>query len=146
MDKDDPVRDDETLYRAVLSGQYTFNGRKIVNSKAFFDRNQQPSVGRTELTECDPALFLSRSKLDEQSGVISFNAGVVCEIDLEVHTVKVIPAPEEDNPGHAKIIMIPKLCVSKNKRKTEFDSLREALTDIANENIGKNDWALEPKE
>ena len=146
MDKDDPVRDDETLYRAVLSGQYTFNGRKIVNSKAFFDRDQQPSVGRAELTECNPTLFLSRSKLDGKSGVISLNAGVVCEIDLEVHTVKVIPAPEEDNPGHAKITMITKLCVSKNKRKTEFDSLREALTDIANENIGKNDWALEPKE
>lgn len=152
MDNDDSVRDDETLYRAMLNTEkvvrYTYSGGKFkITSQAFFDRNRQPSVGRAELTECDPALYLSHSNLDEKSGVISLNAGVVREIDLELHTVKVKPAPEKGNPGHAKIIMIPKLCcISNKKRKSEFGDLREALADIANESLDKNGWTLEPKE
>ena len=152
MDNDDPVRGDETLYRAMLNTEkivrYTYSeGQYKITSQAFFDRSLQPSVGRAELTKCDPALFLSRSNLDEKSGVVSLNAGVVCEIDLELHTVKVKPAPEDGDPGHAKIIMIPKLCcISNKKRKSEFSDLREALADIANESLDKNDWALEPKQ
>ena len=152
MDKDDPVRNDETLYRAAFNTeqvtQYTYSGGQYkITSEAFFDRNRRPSVGRAELTECDPALFLSRSNLDEKSGVVSLNAGVVCEIDLELHTVKVKPAPKDGDPGHAEIIMIPKLCcISNKKRKSEFSDLREALADIANKSLDENDWVLEPKQ
>ena len=56
----------------------------------------------------------------------------------------IIPAGDEGNPGHAKIIMIPQRCVSKNKRKDEFDSLREFLAEIATDNVNENDWTLKP--
>ena len=152
MDKDDSVRDDETLYRAMLNTekveQYTYDrGKFKITSDAFFDRSRQPSVGRAELTKYDPALYLSCSNLYEKSGVISLNAEVVRDIDLELHTVDVKPAPEKGNPGHAKITMIPKLCcISNKKRKSQFGALREALADIANESLDENGWTLEPQE
>lgn len=152
MDNDDPVRDDETLYRAMLNTEkiirYTYSGGQYeITSQAFSEPNRRPSVGRAEFTECDPALFLSCSNLDKKSGVVSLNAGVVCDIDLELHTVKVKPAPKDGDPGHAEIIMIPKLCcISNKKRKSEFSDLRQALTDIANKSLNENDWALEPKQ
>ena len=147
MDKDDEVRDNETLYRAVLGEgeQYTCDEDEItIEARAFRDRDQQPSVNREELTEYDPALFLRLADLNEKSGVVSLNAREIRDIELEHHTVRIIPAGDGGNPGHAKIIMIPQRCVSKNKRKDEFDSLRDTLAEIATDNVNENGWTLKP--
>ena len=148
MAKDDTVRDDETLYRAVLGEgeQYSCDeGEITIEARTFRDRDQQPSVNREELTEYDPVLFLCLAHLSKNSGVVSLNAREIRDIELEHHTVDIIPASEDDNRGHAKIIMIPQRCVSKNKRKDEFDSLRDTLAEIATDNVNENGWTLEPK-
>jgi hypothetical protein len=78
MNSNDPVRDDEELYRAVLvdeSGQCLYKGgRYTVRPKAFLTRNQKPSVGRAELSDNDPTLYLSCSQLDKKNGVVSYIA------------------------------------------------------------------------
>jgi hypothetical protein len=149
MAKDDAVQENETLYRAALGEgeQYTCDeGEITIEARAFRDRDQQPSVNREELTEYDPALFLCLAHLDKNSGVVSLNAGKIRDIELEHHTVEIIPAPDDDNRGHAKIIMIPQRCVSKSKRKDEFDSLRDTLAEIATDDVSENGWTLDPKE
>ncbi len=148
MDKDDTVQDDEGLYRAVLGRgeQYTCDDGEItIERKTFRDRNQQPSVNREKLTEYNPALFLRLAHLDKNSGVVTLNAREIRDIELENHTVDIIPAADDDNLGHAKIIMIPQRCVSTTKRKDEFDSLRDTLAEIATDSVSENGWALEPK-
>ena len=91
MAKDDSVQVDEVLYRAVLNDgvQYTCEEDEItIESPAF--KGEEPSVGRAKLVNFIPALYLSLAKLNEKSGVVSLNAGVVCEIELKFHTVDVI--------------------------------------------------------
>ena len=149
-DKEDTVRDDETLYRGVLGEgeQYTCDDGEItIEARAFRDKEQQPSVNRAELTEYDPALFICLAHLDKRNGVVSLNAHEIRDIGIELqhHTVDIIPARDECNPGHAKIIMIPQRQVSKSKRRDEFDSLREYLAEIATDSVSENGWALEPK-
>ena len=147
--KEDTVRHNETLYRGVLGEgeQYTCDDGEItIEARAFRDKEQQPSVNRAELTECDPALFICLAHLDKRNGVVSLNAREIRDIKLEHHKVEIIPSPDDDNRGHAKIIMIPRRQVSKNKRKDEFDSLRDTLAEIATDNVNENGWTLPPTE
>lgn len=150
MNDNGPVRNDETLYRAVRvnvkSGECIYKGgRYTVRSKAFLTTNQRPSVDRAELSENDPALFLSRSGLDRKSGVVSFVASSIRGIQLDDHTVDVKPAPCPHNPAHAQIVMEPDRCVSESKRARVFRSLRKALAKLATKIIAENDWTLEPQ-
>ena len=148
MDKDDSVQDDEGLYRAVLSDgeQYTCEeGEITIESKAFMDRGEEPSVGRAKLVKFSPALYLSLAELNEKSGVVSINAGVVHEIELKFHTVYVIPNPRQNNYAHAKIIICAECEVTTSGREKELSRLRHALADIATEVVAENGWTLEPQ-
>ena len=150
MNNNGPVRDDETLYRAVRvnenSGECIYKGgRYTVRSKVFLTTNQRPSVDRAELSENNPALFLSRSGLDRKSGVVSFFASSIRGIQLDSHSVDVKPAPCPNNPAHAQIVMMPDRCVSESKRARVFRSLRKALAKLATNIIAENDWTLDPQ-
>ena len=141
MDKNDPVRDDETLYRSIRGDEaaehYTYDGGKLtIRSKAFMDRCRKPSVDRAELRSCDPSL----SRLDETQGIVSLIASDVRAIKLDVHTVDVIYNPTSENPAHSQITITPECCVTTSKQDRVFRSLRTALADIATE----NGWTLRP--
>ena len=151
MNSNDSVRDDEKLYRAVLvdtnSGECICEGgRYTVRSKAFLTTDQKPSVGRAELSENDPTLYLSQSGLDRQSGVFSFVASVLREIELDDHTVDVKPAPRPHNPAHAQIVMKPTRCVPEGTRARVFRALRKTLARLATKIIAENDWTLAPQQ
>ncbi len=149
MNSNDPVRDDEELYRAVLvdeSGQCLYKGgRYTVRPKAFLTRNQKPSVGRAELSDNDPTLYLSCSQLDKKNGVVSYIASSICKIKLDDHTVDVEPAPCPDNPAHAQIVMKPTICVSNSKRNRVFGALRGVLASLATKIIADNGWTRPPQ-
>ena len=141
MDKNDPVRDDETLYRSIRGDEeaehYTYDGGELtIRPKAFMDRSRKPSVDRAELRGCDPSL----SRLDETQGVVSLIASDVRAIKLDVHTVDVIYNPTSENPAHSQITITPECCVTTSKQDRVFRSLRTALADIATE----NGWTLRP--
>ena len=147
MNKDAPVRNDETLYRSVRrsvggdkeTAEYIYyNGELRFRPKAFNDRHQKPSVDRAELREYNPSL----SRLDETQGIVSLNAGEVRAIDLDVHTVDVIYTPTQENRAHSEITMTSECCVSRSQRKREFNLLKTELADIATE----NGWTLPPEE
>ena len=150
MNSNDHVGNDEELYRAVLvdeSGQCIYEGgRYTVRSKAFLTPDQKPSVGRAELSENDPALYLSCSQLDRKNGVVSYIASSIREIELDNHSVEVKPAPLLCNPAHAQIVMKSKICVSNSKRNRVFGALRSILAKLATNFIAENGWARDPQE
>ena len=150
MNSNDPVRADEELYCAVRidkeSGECTYEGGKYrVRSKNFLTRNQKPSVGRAELSENDPLLYLYCSDLDLKSGVVSFIVSVIRKIELDHHDVDVEPAPYPDNPAHAQVVMKPKRCAPEVTPPRVFRALRKTLANRATKIIAKNGWRFPPQ-
>jgi len=132
MNKNDYVEDDEELYRRLPINdhihRYSHNneGKVEINSKAFFDRDQQPSVDRAKLKNYDP----KTSKLHDTDGIVSLIAGEVRGITIDNHTVDVIYAPILDFPknlSHSLITVSSKNDLSKSKRKQAFSTLRRSL-------------------
>ena len=103
-------------------------------------------MDRAELSENNPVLFLCRSQLDRQSGVFSFVASVIREIELDDHTVDVKPDPRPHNPAHAQIVMMPTRCVPESTRARVFRALRKTLARLATKIITENDWTLAPQQ
>lgn len=128
MNKYDFIRNDEELYRHY---SYDSETKVKINSKAFFDRNNEPSVDRAKFREFKPAL----SKRFDTDGIVSLITGEVRGIQIDNHTVDVIydPLPENperslpENPAHSLIIVTPKCDLSKSKRKQAFSTLRRSL-------------------
>lgn len=123
MNKDDFIEDDEELYRRY---SYDSETKGKINSKAFFDRDRQPSVDRAKLRDFQPAL----SKWCDTDGVVSLIAGEVRGILIENHTIDVIYAPILEDPknlAHSLITIKPKGNVSKSKQKEAFSTLRRSL-------------------
>ena len=123
MNKDDFIENDEELYRRY---SYDSETKAKINSKAFFDRDRQPSVDRAKLRDFQPAL----SKWCDTDGVVSLIAGDIRGILIENHTVDVIYAPILEDPknlAHSLITIKPKGNVSKSKQKEAFSTLRRSL-------------------
>ncbi len=156
MKSNDPVQNDEKLYRNVRGKledkEYSIqDGKLIIEPHAFWDPAKEPapknpSVDRAKLKNFDPSSAL----LCKTNGIVSINAGDVRAIgtvktkhENEViadHAVDVIPDPTCKNPAHAIIIVKPELLGSKNKQRNAFKLLQIALAALAT----KNGWALEP--
>ncbi len=156
MKSDDPVQNDEELYRNVRGKledkEYSIqNGKLIIEPHAFWDPAKKPapknpSVDRAKLINFDP----SSSLLSKTNGIVSINAGDVRAIgtvktkhENEViahHAVDVIPDPTCKNPAHAIIIVKPELLGTENKKRNAFKLLQIALAQLAT----KNGWTLEP--
>lgn len=123
MNNYDFIRNDEELSR-----QYSYDSETKVkiNSKAFFDRNNEPSVDRSKFRGFKPA---------SSNGIVSLIAGEVRGIQIDNHTVDVIYDPLPENPerslpenrAHSLIIVSPKCDLSKSKRKQAFSTLRRSL-------------------
>lgn len=144
MDKNDPVRDDEELYRRVRKNSekpyrysYDSTGKVEIYSTTFFDPNKQPSVDRAKLREFNPTL----SKEDETDGIVSLIAGEVRAIPIEDHSVDVIYDPISNNLAHSQIIITSEGVISNTKQRKAFRTLRKALARLA---TGKG-WTLEPE-
>ena len=123
MNKDDFIENDEELYRRY---SYDSETKVKINSKAFFDRDRQPSVDRAKLRDFQPTL----SKWCDTDGIVSLIAGEVRGILIENHTVDVIYAPILEDPknlAHSLITIKSKVNVSKSKQKEAFNTLRRSL-------------------
>ncbi len=150
MDKNDPVQDNEVLYRSVrgesVAEEYFFDrGKLIIRSAAFNDRNKEPSVDRAKLRGFDPSL----SRLQETDGIVSLIAHdvrAIKEVETKnedkntVHTVDIIYAPTPENSAHSQIIVNPEFLGTDSKKGKTFRKLRVALAKLAT----KNGWTLEP--
>lgn len=148
----DYVSDEEELYRSVRREQadeYFYdstNGQLIIESKAFLDRNKEPSVDRAMLKGFDPR----KSRIGENDGVVSLITGEVRQIGDVVsnvpdgsklnHAIDVIAKPEPQNEAHALIVVQPAYFPSDKKDKA-FKLLRKALARLATQ----RGWTLEPK-
>lgn len=151
MDRDDPVRDDEVLYRSVRGAlkdrEYRYDDTEslIITSMAFRDKHKKPSVDRAKLRGFNPAL----SKLKETDGLVSLIAGDVRAIgDVKtktededvIHAVDVAYAPTPENPAHAQITVNPEFLGSQSKKRKVFKLLQRALARLATQ----NGWTLPP--
>jgi hypothetical protein len=149
MNENNPVRNNEMLYRSVRGKledkEYIYGkGRLRILPKAFSDKHRKPSVDRAELRD-DPSL----SRLNETDGIVSLIAGEVraigkvitkTEDEEVVHAIDVIYDPTPENLAHSQIIVVPEFFGSKSKQKYAFRLLRIALAELATE----NGWTLRP--
>ena len=151
MDKNNPVQDNEELYRSVRgeleAKEYSFDrGKLIIHPAAFRDRHRKPSVDRGKLRDFNPTLSL----LNETDGIASLMTADVRAIgkvktkiqdaDAIVHAVDIIHDPTPQNPAHSQITVNPEFFGSKNKQRNVFKLLQIALATLAT----KNGWTLEP--
>src|SRR5438874_1795819 len=88
---DDPIADDEILYRRVLDGRdhYTVqnDGTIRVSSQAFYESGFRPSVDRAKLRDNDPKKTLG-----------TFSGGVASLVTHDVRSVA--PIVQNDEKGH----------------------------------------------
>ena len=151
MNKNNPVLDNEELYRSVRgeleAKEYSFDrGKLTIHPAAFRDRHRKPSVDRAKLREFNPSL----SQLNKTDGIVSLMTADVRaigevktkiqDVDVVVHAVDVIYDPTPENPAHSQIIVNPEFFGSKNKQRNVFKLLQIALATLAT----KNGWTLEP--
>ena len=148
MLEDDPVADDEILYRRILDGRdlYTTKDDGTVEfyAQAFGDTEGfRTSVDRAKLCHNDPRYTLgtysggvvSLVALDIRSleplpqyGKGGKDQPPIRTFDVNVEPVPIIDVPDEpDNPAHAEIYTIPECPNSK-----VFKRLREKLALLAN--------------
>ena len=148
MSKNNPVRNDETLYRSVRIDpkydEYYYNdaGELVIQPAAFNDKNKKPSVDRAELNGYDPSL----SKLSRTDGIVSLitsNVRAIPDEDCTIadHIIDVIYAPTMRKSAHSQITMTPKHPVTNSRRNKVFKKLRYALAHQATE----KGWTLAPK-
>lgn len=149
----DYVSDEEELYRNVRGeggDEYFYDpttGHLIIESKAFLDRQKEPSVDRAKLKNFDP----EKSKIGERDGVVTLitqevrQMGDVVSADREGkkvnHAVDVSADPKPQNEAHALIVVEPKFFGSESKKSKAFKLLRVSLARLAT----KNGWILEPR-
>ncbi len=147
------VLNEEKLYRSVRgegADEYYYEqptGRLIIESKAFLDRQKEPSVDRAKLNNFDPG----KSRIREEDGVVTLIAHCVRQIGKvstrddecgEVnHVVDVKPDPISENKAHARIVVEPGFLGSKDKQKSAFKLLRKALARLATQ----SGWTLKPR-
>lgn len=148
----DCVSDQEELYRNVRgegSDEYFYDpttGRLIIESKAFLDRDTEPSVDRAQLKNFDP----EQSRIRGKDGVVTLLTRKVRQIGDVVtndgkggkvnHAVDVRADPTPQNEAHARIVVKPKFFGSDGKRNKTFRLLRIALARLATQ----RGWTLEP--
>lgn len=149
----DRVSDEEHLYRNVRGkeSEECFpdpdTGRLIVASKAFLDKQKQPSVDRAKLRNFDP----EQSRIEEENGIVTLVTQQVRQIGDVVtndndggtvnHAVDVTADPIPKNEAHARIVVEPKFFGSKSKKDKAFKLLRIALARLATQ----SGWTLEPR-
>ncbi len=148
----DGVSDEEELYRTVRGEQgadeyfYDETGRLVIASKAFLDRQKEPSVDRAKLRNFDP----EQSRISEENGIVTLIAREVRQIgevktnDNEGrqvnHAVDVSADPTPENEAHARIVVVPNFFGSESKKNEAFRLLRKALARLAT----RSGWTLEP--
>jgi hypothetical protein len=139
-----PVLDSEILYRCIFYGRNWYKheqGRLLISSQAFSDRNFQPSVDRASLRRNNPCL----TQCDSKDGVVSL---LTCEVRLidvsqnnekgnPIHPYKidVVPRPMDTNDSHAQIEASPEY-----KNKAPFRKVQERLAYLANQ----RSWEIFP--
>ena len=144
----DRVKDEETLFRRVLSGKnlYTVQSGKLrLSSQAFADRKREPSVVRAALCNNDP----SWAQQDDHDGVVSLVAIDVRQISVSglhkekaptvqkeiQYNIDVVPRPLEANQAHAVICPTPPY-----RTNSVFRRVREALVLLAS----RRNWTIPP--
>lgn len=144
----DLVLDSEELFRRVPVGTPGYkvesDGSLTVDSGAFLDRKNKPSVDRAILCDEGPAYT---QKGDATAGVLSLLTEDVRAIGnrdaVPNRTVDVIAAPlpvgdpDGPNPAHAEIQTAPEILEGEKKI---FRKLRLALAILAN----RRGWAIKP--
>lgn len=149
----DCVSDEEELYRNVRGeggDEYFYDpttGHLIIESKAFLDRQKEPSVDRAKLKNFDP----EKSRIGEEDGVVTLITHEVRQIgdvvsngpkgNIVNHAVDVIADRKPQNDAHALIVVEPKFFGSGSKKSKAFKLLRVSLARLAT----KNGWILEPR-
>lgn len=150
MNENQLIDDNEILYRNVRSDpkydEYIYEqGELKILANAFLSRRgRKPSVDRAKVVENNP--HKTRMK---NSGVVSFVAGEVRQIDSVVttvenesvyHDVDVVFTPSSCRPAHSEIVTRPDFFC--NRERMAYRRLRVALADIAT----KRGWIIPPSE
>ena len=149
----DNVSDKEELYRNVRgegADEYFYDpttGHLIIESKAFLDRDTDPSVDPAQLKNFDP----EQSRIRGKDGVVTLLTRKVRQIGDVVtndgkggkvnHAVDVLADPTPQNEAHARIVVKPKFFGSDGKKNKAFRLLRIALARLATQ----RGWTLEPR-
>lgn len=131
---EDPVGDEEVLYRAVASDPRYFpvdsQGNRRISSMAFNDAGRRPSVDRAAL--CPGGALDTQARFSPGSGVLSLVARDVRSLTAthgatgQVYGVDVEPVPLPDNVSHAEIFGRPPFDTDK-----VFDRIKTALARLA---------------
>lgn len=147
------VSTEEQLYRNVRgegADEYFYDhpttGHLIIDSKAFLDRDKEPSVDRAQLKNFDP----EQSRIRGKNGVVTLLTQKVRQIGDVVtnddegrkvnHAVDVRADPTPQNETHARIVVEPKFFGFDGKKNKAFRLLRIALARLATQ----SGWTLEP--
>ena len=131
---DSPVRDAETLYRAIRNDPRILaldaEGRPRISSMAFNDPARRPSVDRAAL--CPGGPEETRTRFSPGSGVLALLAREVRTLTAThggtgvTYGVDVEPVPLPENPTHAEIFGRPPFDTDK-----VFDRIKQALARLA---------------
>lgn len=131
---DDPVGDEEVLYRAVANELRYFpvdgQGNRRISSMAFNDAGRRPSVDRAAF--CPGGAQETRERFSPGSGVLSLITRDVRSLTAthggtgQVYGVDVEPVPLPNNPSHAEIVGRPPFDTDK-----VFDRIKQALARLA---------------
>ena len=131
-DLNEPVRDEEILYRAVANEVRYFpvdaEGNTRISSTTFNDAGRRPSVDRAVL--CPGGLKDTQSRFRAGSGVLSLITRDVRSLSAahgttgQLYNVEPVPLPE--NPAHAEVFGRPPFDTDK-----VFDRIKQALARIA---------------
>jgi hypothetical protein len=145
------VDDEELLYRSIAYTklkdyiQQTSTGI-VINSQAFSDKGQKPSVDRAILNNNDP----SKTQLNLRDGVVSLLTSQIRKIDkvkkqsqdgedLTVYKIDVVHRPTETNFAHAQIEPSPEY-----ETKNVFRKLTHSLAFLATQRIREYGWEIDP--
>lgn len=156
------VLDYEELYRSVRSvtsgaDEYYYNDERklVIRSKAFNDKNREPSVDRAVMRD----FHAEQSKKSDSDGIVSLItedirriAGIKTEqevaaldqnkLQTTIHNVDVLHKPIEDNHSHSVVTVDPVYLGSRSKQDKTFDKVKTALAKLASE----RGWAIQPNE
>ena len=155
MTNNNPVRDNELLYRRIKDNEDHIvrhsidkQGELEINPNCFFDRCFKPSVYRAELMNFNARLC----RISITDGVVGFTAGNVRSIEIKGYKVKVCADPIDTadcKPNSDKYVLnkahaiIRLTCIDDDTPLTEkraFYILIQALSAKAK----PNDWIQKP--